>query len=392
MSTARRLLGDLVRGCAAAAALCACALSSAQTATKFVPEEVEVCSSKARVWDPEFDFATQQMAYFDGKDGLRVAAVRADGSFDPPDCAGRLVTRSVTISLPDLPFKAGPEWGLGTRGRELYITKLDGLGRPYMARVWFDGGWREAALPESTDRGLALVSADADTEPRIVYMYTPSQGFYALAWREATRPETERFLPGLVDPGTGGAPRWVPGMRAVTMALPDARGTFQAVRYDIDTDRPVFLTSDSGHKDEVWLWPAPEFDGSLGLMTVVNGCCLRFYRQVSGDWRLYREVKASDFSRRPAIFSPEIHVHEGRSYVAMVLAAKRTGKSEVWMLGVDPKGLQPVKLSDPAQKGLARSEPEWMVTPQGVFVYVSVSTKGSRFALHRLQTPLSVAP
>ena len=382
----------LSSGWVVAVALCAGSTASAQTAAKFAPEEVEVCSSKARVWDPEFDFASQQMAYFDGKDGLRVAAVAADGSFDSPDCAGTLVTRGVTISLPDLPFKAGPEWALGTRGREIYITKLDERGRPYMARVWFDGGWREAEIPASTDRGLALTSTDADAEPRLVYMYTPSAGSYVLAWREATRPETERFLPALVDPRTGGAPRWVPGMRALTMALPDAGGTPQAVRYDVDADQAVFLTSDSGSKDEVWLWSAPEFGGSLGLMTVADGCCLRFYRERQGSWQLYREVKASDFARRPAIFSPEILVHQGRSYVVMQLAAQRTGNSEIWMLGVDPKGLKPVKLSDPALRGVARSEPEWMVTPLGVFVYVSASTNGSRFALHRLRTPLAVGP
>lgn len=366
-------------------------LINGPAAAQFVPNEIEVCSAAARVYDPEFDFATQQMAYFDGKDGLRVAPVAADGSIGSPDCAGTLVTRRVTISLPDLPYKAGPEWGMSSRGREIYITKLDGSGRPYMARAWFDGRWRQKDLPESSDRGLALVSRDAaDADVRLVYMYTPSQGAYTLAWREALSPETERFLPGSVDPRTGGAPRWVPGQRALTMALPDATGNRQAVRYDVDTSEVRFLTTDSGNKDEVWLWAAPEFGGDLALMVVADGCCLRFYREQAAVWKLYREVKVTDFSRRTGIFSPEILVHDGASYVAMQVAKQRTGDSEVWMLGVDPHGLQPVQLSDPSQGGVSRSEPEWMVTSQGVFVYVSASTNGSRFALRRLKTPLVV--
>ena len=361
-------------------------------ASAFEAREVEVCPSSAKVYDPEFDIGSQQMAYFDGRDGLRVARVLADGRIDSTNCGGTLVSRGVTISLPELPFKAGPEWALSARGLELYFTKLDRDGRGYMARSLYDGSWRNARIDESQDRGLALVSNDAtDPEPRLVYVRTDNAGGYELAWREAGRPETEALLPGRVDPRTGGAPRWVPGRRALSYALPDDNGTLQAVLYDVDTGVVEVLTRDAGNKDEVWLWHAPEFGGGLALMTVVDGCCLRFYRQVNGEWRQRREIKASEFSRRPAIFSPEPFVHDGRSFVAMQLARERVSDSEIWMVELIENGLPPTQLSDPQRRGVNRTEPEWMATPEGVFVYVSASSGSSRFALNRLSTPLSVS-
>lgn len=359
-------------------------------AAQFVAEETEVCPASAQVYDPEFDFASQQIAYFDGRGGVRVAPVAADGAIDSPGCAGVLVSRQASIGLPDLPFRSGPEWAYSSRGRELFFTRLDSQGRPYIARAWFDGRWRQQALADSPDRGLPLVSADAaDSDVRLVYMVTTSPGSYTLAWREAMRPETEALLPGRIDPKTGGAPRWVPGERALAMSLPDAAGVRQAARYDIDLASVEFLTSDASPKDEIWLWRAPEFGGEMALLVVADGCCLRVYRQAAGEWMLYRELAAREFSPRPAIISPEILVLDGKSYIAMQLARQRTGASEIWVVAVDPLGMPPVKVSDDTQAGLSRSEPEWMVTPAGVYVYASASTSGSRFALHRMKTPLS---
>jgi hypothetical protein len=360
-------------------------------AAAFEPDEREICPASARVYDPEFEFSSQQMAYYDGRGALRVAPVAPDGSIDSPACAGTaVVPRGVTISLPGLPYRAGPEWALSARGLELILTKLDNDGRPYLARAWYDRRWREEALDQSTDRGLALTSNEAaDREPRIVYAWTPTAGTLQLAWREAGHPQTEGLVPGTVDPQTGGSPRWVPGQRALTLALPDAQDLPQAVQFRVDDGQVAFLTTDAGRKDEVWLWPAPEFGGQLALLTVVDGCCIRIYAPTAGGYVRYREIRASDLSRRSGVFSPELLVHEGRSYIAFALAAQRTGDSEIWVSAVALDGLEPTRISDPQLRNVARSEPEWMVTPEGVFVYVSASAGRDRFALNRLKTPIT---
>jgi hypothetical protein len=369
------------------------AMLARESHAQFVPNETEVCPASARVTDPEFDRNSQQMAYFDGAGALRVAPVAPDGSIASAGCLGTIVSKNVVISLPGLPFKNGPEWAGSQRGRELYFTRADSAGRAYMARVRFsNGAWRGSNLADSTDRGLALVSDDAtDAEPRLVYMHTiGNTGNYELAWREAGRPETEAVVPGVVDTGTGGAPRWLAGSRTLTLGLPDSSGTRQATLYDVDTGMLRTLTTDAGHKDHVWLWPAPEFAGALAMMTVVDGCCLRFYREVAGIWQVTREIKANDFSRRPLIFSPEPVVYDGRSFVVMQLASQRIGYSEIWMVEMAATGLPPLLLSDPARRNLSRTEPEWMVTPSGLFVYVTVSDGSNRFALNLLKTPLTV--
>lgn len=175
------------------------------------------------------------------------------------------------------------------------------------------------------------------------------------------------------------------------MAWLDAySGTRQAALYDVDTGKLRTLTTDAGHKDHVWLWPAPELGGELAMMTVVDGCCLRFYREVAGNWQVTREIKATDFSRRPLIFSPEPVVYDGRSFVVMQLASKRIGYSEIWMVEMTAAGLPPLMLSDPGRRNLSRTEPEWMITPSGLFVYVTASDGSNRFALNLLKTPITV--
>lgn len=359
----------------------------------FTPREVEVCPAAARVYDPEFEPTTQRMVYFDGRSAVRVAPVLPDGRIGGTDCAGRVVARQATISLPDLPFRNGPEWALSARGLEIVFTRLDADGRPSMALATpARRGWQVQALPDSGERGLPLVSADADAaQPRLVYARITGPGSYALAWRDAFLPGSEATVPGDVDPRSGGAPRWVPGQRALTLGLPDpATGQRQAARFDVDSGTVQQLTDDDGEKDEVWLWQAPEYGGAWALMTVADGCCLRFYREAEGRWQLQRELQADAFAEGPMIVSPELLVHEGRSHVVMQVGASRVSASETWVVGVAEDGLVPTRISDPTRPELSRSEPEWHVTPEAVFVYVSASAARNRFALHRLDTPLTV--
>lgn len=365
---------------------------SALAAPPFVADEREVCPASSRVYDPEFEPTTQQMVYYDGKGAVRVSPVLPDGRIGGRNCVGAVVARDATISLPDLPFKAGPEWAVSARGLEIVFTQLDSAGRPFMANAAAARrGWRVTALPETAERGLALVSSDAEDDgPRLVYAHVTGIGTYELAWREAWRPETESALPGEVDPRTGGAPRWVPGRRSLSLGLVDpTTGHKQAAMIDVDTRTVRFLTQDAGDKDEVWLWRAPEYDDELALMTVADGCCLRFYREIQGQWVMQRELRAQDLSSRPMIVSPELLVHGGHSYVVMQLGDSRLSGSDTWIAGVDPAVLAPIQISDPARPELARSEPEWHVTPDAVVVYVTASASRGRFALNLLRTPLA---
>jgi hypothetical protein len=170
--------------------------------------------------------------------------------------------------------------------------------------------------------------------------------------------------------------------------VPDSNGVLQAARYDIDTEETEILTTDAGDKSEVWMWSAPEFGGDFVFSTVVDGCCLRVYRQLDGVWTVIRTFDPSAFSQRPAIFSPEPLVHNGQSYVVMQLAARRYGPGDIWIASIDPAQPMLVQISDPAQPNVVRTEPEWMTTPNGVFVYYTAVAAGRRFSLRRLETPL----
>jgi hypothetical protein len=179
----------------------------------------------------------------------------------------------------------------------------------------------------------------------------------------------------------------VPGQRALTLIRPDQSGIQQAALYDIDTDEVRILTSDSGDKQDVWMWQAPEFPGEHLLMAVVGSCCLNVYRQLGDVWTVIRTIQAPAISNFPDVISPELLVQHGRSYVMMVLGDGLVSQSEIWMAEATNPLAAPVQLSDPNLK-LIRGEPEWMVTPNGVWVYYMEARLPNGFALRRLSTPI----
>jgi hypothetical protein len=358
---------------------------------QFVPDDLEVCPATAGVYDPEFDSDVQRMVYYDERRRLKVAPVRPDGTIVTRDCRGVVIDVRASTSVPNYPLKNGPEWAVSSRGHEIFYTRLNRDGGVGMARAWYDGAWQTEWVAEGEQRGLALPSVDAtDPDPRLLYVHSLPDGTYELQWREASDPATEVTFDATIGVDTASSPRWVPGRRAISTTLEDANGVMQAALYDIDADQYEILTTDAGDKEEAWLWQAPEYGGEYLLLTIVDQSTVRVYRELAGDWTAIFSLAANTFSSRPFIFSPEILTYGERSYVLMQLAGHKVGPGEIWMATIDPVAPDVVMLSDPAELDRVRLEPEWMVTPEGVFVYYMQAQfpQLRQLALHRLTTPL----
>lgn len=360
----------------------------AQSASTEAVDDIQVCPYSANVVDPEFDSASQRMVFVDQQGRLKVVSLNADGTSKSPGCAGTLIDSGATLSVPGFGLKNGPEWARSKLGTEIYYTKVDANQQPVLARAAFsNGAWQVQVLSKGSMRGLPLATTDAsDAQPRIMYVQARPDGTFPTLWREARDSRSESAFPGAVSDLSGGAPRWVPGQRAITTTQLDAGGVAQAIRYSIDSETIETLTTDPGQKDEVWMWPAPEFGDEPIFFTVADNCCLRVYRQIGGVWTLINTLNAADFSTYSRIISPEPFVYKGRSYVSMQLGNQKNGNSDIWIAAIDPAAPLLRQISDPATVRV-RNEPEFMSTTGGAYIYYTTIV-GSQVSLRRANTGL----
>jgi hypothetical protein len=360
----------------------------------FVAQDVEVCSAQFNVLDPEFDSRSQLMTFMNSQAQMRVTSMLPDGSVGPSGCSGALIDQAAW-GWPGSNGYQGPEWARSQNGLEIFYTRFLSDGKtPALARAWANGGgWQWEYLNNGARRATIVTSTDdSDPQARIAYIYRSPTGRQIPMWRESTEPQTEAPYPGYgnFSSASGSVPRWIPNQRAIALSQFDSNGVAQAARYFIDTQTTEMLTGDAGDKAEVWMWSAPEFGGDLVFTTVVDGCCLRVYRQQGAGWTLVNSFTAAAIGNVALMFSPQPQVYKGHSYVAVQLGNQlKDLSSSIWVLAIDPAVPLLRQVSDPTTQGV-RTEPEWLLTRQGAFVYYSQYALPSapRAALRRAATGL----
>jgi hypothetical protein len=354
----------------------------------FVVQDIEVCAAKYNVRDPEFDSQGQSMTFMNGQVQVRVTSMLPDGTVGAQGCVGAHIDQAAW-GWPNGPAAQGPEWARSQMGLEIFYNRFlaDGV-TPALARAWRTGtGWHTEFLAQGDGRATIITSHENnDPQARLAYLLKSQDGSSTPMWRDAADPTTERAFEAVVSATTGSAPRWIPGERALSLAQFDANGIAQAVRYWVDTQTSEMLTADAGNKGDVWMWSAPEFNGDRVFITVVDGCCLRVYRQQGDAWTLINTINSIEITGLSMIFSPEIQTYKGKSYVAFQVGNSiRDLASAIWVVGIDPSKPFARRVSD--SSAAVRFEPEWLVTKQGVFVYYTQAVGAAR-TLRRAATGL----
>ncbi|MBW4698765.1 MAG: hypothetical protein KME03_12880 [Aphanocapsa lilacina HA4352-LM1] len=359
-----------------------------------VGEDVLVAEPQVGISDPEFDQAGGRFCWIDGEGNVWIGEVsRRTGRFSPRNGKGVLVD---TGAVPPKLTRNGPEWAFSSAGAQVVYTKYDSEGRFALGRARFDGiAWLGEILPGSSNRYLPFGSPDAgDPEPRISYAYASENESIVQVrnyWRKLDDPASEEILPGTLFPG-----HWVPGLRAMLVNKLDAQGTSQVYLYNIDTKVYEQLTFDLLPKATSTMWQAPEFNGEYVFSTVVVESRIDIYRKLDGVWQRSHSLKPP--SAGQYLLSPEVFVHNGKSYISMATSTvsgtseeKLITPSDIWLAGVDPAAPFYRQLS--ASGARVRLDPEVFVTDKGPYIYFTSIFVPGTTSIYRVDTGLgSVQP
>lgn len=181
----------------------------------------------------------------------------------------------------------------------------------------------------------------------------------------------------------GASRRWVEGQRAIifTAQPKNASGALmkaQVFLYNIDTKVLEQLTNDRTSKDGAFMWRAPEFGNEYVFLTISAANKILIYRKIDANgtgemkWTVIKTIST------PAdmlyIWSPEPFVHNGKSYIFMVLAAKTDFTSfktptQLALSGIDPNALDFRLLTNDFTNLRVRTDPEVFVNASGPFIY-----------------------
>jgi hypothetical protein len=353
-------------------------LVAAQTAhAQWVPNE-SLASSQRDLIDPEYNHARGQFCWISEDGKLWVGGIdRGTGLFYPPDGKGILVDPD-TMATADFKIAGnGPEWVWSADGDDIAYTKFKGrrhsnaTARLGYARPLPDGTWSAGFLGPDIPRKGPLGSETAgDPRPRITYL--DNNGDWH--WRYVDDPSSEQLIANVHS--TDGPVRHVRGNLAIVYRTL-AGSVNQAFYQDLSSGQVTQLTFDSGDKDVVWMWPAPEFANDLVLMVLVDNNEIRIYRNLPDPgtgtlrWTVIYSVKAAHGN---GFKSPEPFVYANRSYVFIAQSVdSHNYTSEVLVSNIDATAPLVRRVTDNTLLR-ARTDPEVFVTDSGVFLYYNRHT------------------
>ncbi|MEL7451528.1 MAG: hypothetical protein AAFN78_20125 [Pseudomonadota bacterium] len=350
------------------ALLCATLLLPFAANAQFVPNDIIVSDPDVDVRDPEFDDNGNQMVWQDVAGNLWLADIDpATGDLTPMNGRGTLVD----VGLADIgPVGNGPEWVYDSNGKAAicYTKDVGGVLTLAVAEEDEFGVWSGGALPNGSDRYRPEgTRAFTDSPPRVIYNRIEGEDV-VVSWRDTADETTEKTINAA---GQGG--RWLPSGQRFLATL-NVDGVTQVIEVDQDTGDVEQITFEPQPVFNPSIWWSPEY-GAAGFSAMVGLKRVGIWVEMDGAW-----VNTYTFNLPTAfefVSSPEVFVHNGRSYV-VVVAAEELGigpfpfqpanNSEIWIAGIDPDNPF-FRRIDEGTPNVRRTEPEFFHTDTTVKVY-----------------------
>ena len=263
----------------------------------------------------------------------------------------------------------GPEFGVDRQGWAVYYTQLiDGRGQA--VRLSADG--THTVLTTGTVHFSPLPTRDAARDSTRLLMLRRPPNWGTLLWLDTASPQSEHdlaYLPARTD-GDG---RWAVGTASLaTNAYPAYPG--QMVLLDTDTGAVTVVTGDASVKTAPYAWIAPEADGGLLALAIVDDTQLVVWApDGNGGWREHIAL-TSPSTGHPYLGSPEPFVAGGRSFVSLTVRDASNQipgvtDSQVWIVGIDPLVRFQERCDDAQLRPATRVDPEVLLGDEQAFVY-----------------------
>lgn len=347
--------------------------------------------------DNEYSPITNQMVYLDELDRIYVVDIDpVTGEILGSNAQGTFVGQGI-INLENLVTRPsyGAEWGLSAQGLGIYYSGIDTVGTYQMYR-WFEGDEAPTQLTSGLSPKIGVLPTQTPTDEEASLLYVKQVvklGSSELISEVVIVPEGDPNASGVIVPHeTGGTegPRWIPGEKA-TVSVADIDGIQQVVRFEVDTQQVIPLTTDSREKNDPKIIPgAPEFGNEDILVTLIEeNSTVGVYRDPGASpfdgWFLNNSftIPFDDPQGRGVVLrSMETFVFGGRSYVVMAVGSigEKTS-SEVWISSLD--GSFQLQVSDYGPEPKPVLDPE--VKVQDSHVLISYYTAPNSEATNELR-------
>ena len=337
--------------------------------------------------DPEF-LSSDDIAVFQTRDQIWLARL------DPS--SGRFVSRDGKDIKLDSGVAAlretfnGPEFGVDKSGWWVFYTK-SARGELQIWRTRLEGN-RSNPQPLTSGKRhqSALVSRNpaADSVRLLMLQGTLDKG--TILWIDADQPNKE--IPVGAWEKLVNSPRWIDDEEGFVFSHREGVERGQLAMFDFAAGDITTLTNDEGDKTYPFAWKAPEFDGEILLLALIDAKAVGIYRASGGKfWERIATLKPPPEARHRYIGSPEPFTAGGRSYVSLVIKSEdvrsRTfSDAEVWIFGIEETPESRITLRcDDGEYPLMRFDPETYVGSEEVFIYYN-ARRGRRLDVDRCRT------
>lgn len=352
----------------------------------------------ADYYDPEFHSSANLMAFQDaGAGSVWLAPIEPTTGFFSSSVAARDILVNMHVSAL-IESNNGPEFGADANGWALFYPKpINGVHRLW--RSTWDGSTVASTMltgPDSHRANVLPSRTDNQPDTLLAFLKGTADVGGPLAWASELAPANEReFLTYI----RGGTPmQWIPASRDMLISyLPDGATNRRLAIYQTPTATRTDVTDGSADMSFPTPFLAPELGNELLLAGVENGTTLVVLRQQpSGQWAPWSRLAVPAQSAYTRIASPEAFAFRGRSFVSLQIEAdtnEAIQPAEIWLFGIDDDPARRITLRcDDARPGpIRRTDPEYYIGADDVFVFYSVIDDDASYQLWRCKSGLGAA-